>query len=190
MEIKQCYLEKNPCYGAGVKIGVKGLMLHSVGCPQPSAQVFIKKWNSPDAKVCVHGFIDGDTGEAFQTLPWDYRGWHCGGSGNKTHIGVEMCEPKCIKYTGGASFTCSDREQALAVVKRTYDTAVKLFAQLCRQFGLDPLVSGVIVSHSEGHSRGIASGHADPEHLWRQLQTGYTMDGFRQDVKAAMNGTI
>ena len=29
-------------------------------------------------------------------------GWHGGGSSNNTHIGVEMCEPACIKYTGGA----------------------------------------------------------------------------------------
>ena len=25
-----------------------------------------------------------------------------GGSSDNTHIGVEMCEPACIKYTGGA----------------------------------------------------------------------------------------
>ena len=28
--------------------------------------------------------------------------------------------------------------------------------------------------------------HGDPEHLWNQLKTGYTMDGFRKAVKAAM----
>ena len=33
---------------------------------------------------------------------------------------------------------------------------------------------------------GIGTDHADPEHLWRQLGTGYTMDGFRRDVAAAM----
>lgn len=34
---------------------------------------------------------------------------------------------------------------------------------------------------------GIGTDHADPEHLWRQLGTGYTMDGFRRDVAEAMN---
>ena len=29
----------------GEKIKVKGLMLHSVGCPQPKASVFINMWN-------------------------------------------------------------------------------------------------------------------------------------------------
>jgi len=58
-----------------------------------------------------------------------------------------------------------------------------LFAFLCKEFQLDPLKDGVIISHREGHTRGIASGHEDPEHLWRGLGSGYTMDGFRRDVK-------
>ena len=33
---------------------------------------------------------------------------------------------------------------------------------------------------------GIGTDHADPEHLWRQLGMGYTMDGFRADVAAKM----
>lgn len=161
-------------------------MLHSVGCPQPSAQVFVKKWNSTTANACVHAFIDGNTGDVYQTLPWNHRGWHCGGSGNNTHIGVEMCEPACIKYTGGSSFTCSDKATAKAVAQRTYDTAVQLFAHLCKQYKLNPLADGVIVSHKEGRKRGIASNHGDPEHLWNQLGMGYTMDTFRKAVKTAM----
>lgn len=191
MEIVESILTQNPCYKAGKKIQVKGLMLHSVGCPQPSAEVFVRKWNSPDAsRACVHAFIDGNTGKVYQTLPWEHRAWHGGGSSNNTHIGVEMCEPACIKYTGGSTFSCSDREKALAVVRRTYDAAVELFAFLCSKFGLDPLKDGVIVSHKEGHDRGIASGHGDPDHLWNGLQSGHSMDKFRQDVKAAMSGTI
>lgn len=187
MEIVESILTENPCFKAGRKIQVKGLMLHSVGCPQPSAEVFVHRWNNAaSARACVHAFIDGNTGKVYQTLPWNHRAWHCGGSGNNTHIGVEMCEPDCIRYTGGASFTCSNRESALALVKRTYDTAVELFAYLCKEFNLDPLANGVIVGHKEGHDRGIASGHADPEHLWAGLQSGYTMDGFRKDVGAAM----
>lgn len=190
MNIIQSILTKNPCYTAGRKITVKGLMLHSVGCSQPSASVFVKNWNSPSHdNSCVHGFIDGNTGDIYQTLPWDHRGWHGGGSSNNTHIGVEMCEPACIKYTGGATFTCSDKATAQAVTKRTYQAAVELFAYLCKQYNLDPLKDGVIVSHKEGHARGIASNHGDPEHLWNQLGMGYTMDTFRAAVKAQMSGT-
>lgn len=186
MNIVQSILTKNPCYTAGRKITVKGLMLHSVGCSQPKASVFINSWNSASYNnACVHGFIDGNDGTVYQTLPWNHRGWHAGGDANNTHIGVEMCEPACIKYTGGASFTCSDTVTARAVAKRTYDAAVELFAMLCKEYGLNPLTD--IISHREGHAQGVASNHGDPEHLWNGLKMGYTMDTFRQAVKAKMN---
>ena len=193
MKLVESIMTRNPCYAAGRKITVKGLMLHSVGCPQPKASAFISSWNSSShGSSCVHGFIDGNDGTVYQTLPWNHRGWHCGsgskGSGNNTHIGVEMCEPACIRYTAGSNFTCSDVATAKAVAKRTYEAAVELFAMLCKKYSLDPLADGVIVSHREGHSRGIASNHGDPEHLWAQLGMGYTMDGFRRAVKAAMGG--
>lgn len=187
MELVQSILTNNPCYKAGKKITVKGLMLHSVGCPQPNAETFVKRWNNPESsRACVHAFIDGNSGKVYQTLPWDHRAWHCGGGANSTHIGVEMCEPSCLRYTGGASFTCSDREAAMAVINRTYGAAVKLFAYLCREYALDPLADGVIISHKEGHGRGLASGHADPDHLWKGMQCGYSMDTFREAVAAAM----
>lgn len=191
MRLVESILTRNPCYKAGKKITVQGLMLHSVGCPQPNASVFINSWNRADyGNACVHGFIDGIDGKVYQTLPWNHRGWHCGsglnGSGNNTHIGIEMCEPACIKYTGGSYFTCTDLAEAKAVAKRTYEVAVELFAMLCKKYKLDPLEDGVIISHREGHARGIASNHGDPEHLWNQLGMGYTMGGFRKDVKKVM----
>ena len=180
MKLVESIMTRNPCYTAGRKITVKGLMLHSVGCPQPKSSAFISSWNSPShGSSCVHGFIDGNDGTVYQTLPWNHRGWHCGsgskGSGNNTHIGVEMCEPACIKYTAGSNFTCSDTATAKAVAKRTYEAAVELFAMLCKKYSLDPLADGVVISHKEGHSRGIASNHGDPEHLWTQL--GMVHDG-------------
>ena len=194
MKLTESILYNNPCYKAGRKLNpVKGLMLHSVGVAQPNASVFIKTWNSASyTRACVHGFIDANTGEVFQTLPWSYRGWHCAsgskGSANNTHIGVEMCEPSTIKYTGGATVVATDLAAAKAAVNRTYKSAVELFAFLCKKFNLNPLGDGVILSHKEGHARGVASNHGDPEHLWTQLGTGHTMAGFRKDVAAAMNG--
>ena len=195
MELVESILTRNPCYTAGRKIMVKGLMLHSVGCPQPRASAFLSSWNREGyTKACVHGFIDALDGTVYQTLPWDHRGWHCGsgknGSGNDSYIGVEMCEPSCISYVGGAAFVVADgkMEEARDCVERTYQAAVELFAMLCREFGLDPLADDVVISHAEGYKRGIASNHGDPEHLWRQLGLPYTMDGFRKEVKAAMGG--
>lgn len=187
MKIVESLLTKNPCYTAGRKIEVKGLMLHSVGCSQPNASVFVKSWNNENFdRACVHGFIDANTGDVYQCLPWNHRGWHGGGSSNNTHVGVEMCEPESLKYVGDSSFTCSNIAKAQEQVKRTYQSAVELFAYLCKEYKLNPLESGVIVSHSEGCKLGIASNHADPEHLWKGLSLPYTMNGFREDVANAM----
>lgn len=194
MAIVKRYLKKNRCYLAGRRLEVKGIMLHSVGCAQPKAVVFIRNWDDKKCGVCVHGFIDGNDGTVYQTLPWVMRGWHCGsgrnGSGNGTHIGIEMCEPAGVRYTDGRAFVCTDLAGARECVKRTYGAAVEVFAGLCMEYELDPLEDGVVISHAEGHERGIASNHGDPEHLWRGLGMGYTMDGFRRDVKRKMDELV
>ena len=191
MKLVKHYLTKNPCYGAGKKMRVKGLMLHSVGCPQPDAQVFLKNWNCVNYdRACVHAFIDGNDGTIYQALPWDYRGWHCGGLGNDSYIGVEMCEPSCIRYTKGARFVCSDLESARKTAKCTYEASVELFAYLCKLYNLQSKEEGVILSHREAYVRGLASNHGDPLHLWNGLGMGYTMDGFRRDVAEKMQNSV
>jgi N-acetylmuramoyl-L-alanine amidase CwlA len=136
LKLVKSYLTENPCYSKNLARtdaryisfqdnGPKGLMLHSVGCPQPSANVFIKNWNKASYdRACVHAFIDANTGIIYQTLPWNFRGWHGGGTSNNTYIGVEMCEPSCIKYTGGANFSVTNEELARQAVERTYNAAV------------------------------------------------------------------
>lgn len=188
MKLIEHILLKNRCYKAGKKIVPKGIMLHSVGVNQPNATVFLDTWNTETAAVCVHAFVDGNDGTVYQTLPWDHRAWHCGSSGNNTHISVEMCEPAYIRYISGSSFSIlpGKLSECQESAKRTYASAVELFAMLCKRYGLDPLKSNVILSHAEGHKKGIASNHGDPEHLWKQLKVGFTMDGFRKDVAAKM----
>lgn len=189
MNIVKSYMTNNPCYRANKRITVKGLMLHSVACAQPSAKVFINNWNNERyTAACVHAFIDATTGTIYETLPHEMRGWHCGsglnGSANNTHIGVEMCEPSQIRYAqSGDKFTVDSKKLSAAkkAVERTYNAAVEYFAYLCNLFDLDPKTD--IISHSEGAKRGIASGHSDPEHLWNGLGMGYTMDTFREDVE-------
>ena len=188
MNLIQNYLTESGCYKAGKHITVKGLMIHSVGCPQPKADVCMKTWNRAETSACVHAIVEPD-GDVYQLLPWDFRGWHCGGSANNTHIGVEMTEPSTIKYAGGANCTeTGDGENTKAHVLATYKYAVELFAFLCHQFGLDPMADGVVISHSEGCRRGIASNHGDVEHLWSKF--GLTMEQFRKDIKVAMEGSL
>ena len=180
MEIIEAFAAKNKCYQAGAALVPRGLMLHSIGTPQPSAAAlarYFDQYQPGGQSVCVHAFAQAD-GTVYQTLPWEMRGWHCGGSANSTHIGVEMTEP-------GAGMAYAE---AAAQITGTYRTAVALFAALCETYGLDPLADGVIIGHAEGHRRGVASNHADPEYLWQQYGMGYTMDGFRADVAEAMAG--
>lgn len=186
MDIIEAFTTRNKCYQIGAPLTPRGLMLHSIGCPQPNAAVMARYYNQyqPGGQsVCVHGFIQRD-GTYYQTLPYTMRAWHCGGAANATHIGIEMTEPASIAYTGGASWRDLDPAATEAHVRGTYAAAVELFAQLCTQYALDPLADGVIISHAEGAARGIASAHADPTHLWRAF--GLTMDGFRAAVAEAM----
>lgn len=189
MNITRQYTTLNPCYRNNIKIRVKGLMLHSVGCAQPKASVFINQWNKTSAGVGVHGVLDANN--AYLCLPcneisgYSIKGWHGAsgpnGSVNNTHIGFEMTEPSTIKYTGnGSEWIDLNSTETKKHVLATYNNAVELFAYLCEFHGLNPLQDGVIISHSEGNKRGIASNHGDVEHIWKKF--GLTMNQFRQDV--------
>ncbi len=180
MDLRKRILTKNDCYKAGKTITVKGLMLHSTGAKNPNLSRYVdapeltnissNHWNQPTPggrQVCVHGFIGLDNNgkvATYQTLPWNHRGWGGGGSSNDTHIHVEICEDDL-----------KDPKYFAAV----YQEAVELFAYLCKEHNLDP--DKHIITHSEGHKKGIASNHADVMHWFPKH--GKSMDSFRGDVK-------
>ena len=188
IQVTEQIARKNSCYISGKRIEIEGLMLHSVGTPQPSAKVFADRFNAfqpGGSEVCVHAFLQAD-GTVYQILPWDMYGWHAGGSANRTHIGVEMCEPAEIVYTGPSTVEATDLEAAQNYAVGAYNTAAELFAALCIRYDLDPMEEGVIISHTEGAAAGMASNHNDPEHLWNGLGLPYTMDTFRAEVAERM----
>lgn len=200
MKLIRCILTENDCYRAKRTIQPRGVMVHSTGADNPTLRRYVQPvkggdgdyaallaqlgenrngnhWNRPGLDVCVHGFIgtlaDGSIASV-QTLPWNHRGWHAGtgtsgGSANNTHISFEICE---------------DNLADPAYFQKVYREAVELTALLCREYGLDPLADGVVICHSEGYRRGIASGHADVEHWFPRH--GKRMDDFRRDVAAAL----
>lgn len=192
MKIIENILTDSECYQKNAHIDVKGIVLHSVGCNQPKASVFLKKGNKPGVYVCPHAYIDGLDGDVYQALPWNHRGWHGGcktltRTVNDTHIGIEVCEPDCLKYVGTSDrFSCTDPARAKEICDRTYKSAVKLFAYLCKLYSLNPLADGVILSHKEAGQRQLSAKHTDINHLWEQLKLPYTMDGFRNDVAKEM----
>lgn len=183
MNITKRFMTKNRCYVNAIKIKVEKLVLHSLGCAQPNAQVLIDKWDNAEASVCVHGFIQDNM--IIQTLPWDYRAWHVGsgknGSYNSCSIGIEICEPLGHKYNGGAMVGYDIKKNAEYFAK-VYENAVELFARLCHDYKLDPFKD--IVCHSEVFKLGYGSNHADVMHWFPKH--GKSMDTFRNDVQARL----
>ena len=201
MRLIKCILTANDCYKAGRTITPKGIMVHSTGANNPAVARYVQPvdtqadaaslytvlgtnrnkndWNNPGLDVCVHAFVgklaDGGVGSV-QTLPWNHRGWHAGtgtsgGSANNTHIAFEICEDD---LTDEGYF------------RKVYQEAVELTAMLCKTYDLNPLADGVVICHSEGYQRGVASNHADVMHWFPKH--GKNMDTFRQDVSKAMGG--
>lgn len=187
MNLHKLIFTENACYQAGKKITVKGIMVHSTGANNPWLKRYVgpddghlgqnqynNHWNTyhPGGReVCVHGFIgklaDG-TVATYQTLPWDHRGWHAGGSANNTHIGFEICEDGLadVSYFG-----------------KVYQEAVELCAYLCKKYDL---TERDILCHSEGCKQGIASNHGDVMHWFPKH--GKSMDTFRAAVKELLTG--
>lgn len=185
MKLYKLILTENACYKAGKKITVKGIMVHSTGANNPWLKRYVgpddgrlgknqynNHWNTyhPGGReVCVHAFIgklaDG-TIATYQTLPWNHRGWHGGGSSNNTHIGFEICEDGLTDKT---------------YFDKVYREAVELCAYLCKEYGL---TEQNIICHSEGYKKGIASNHGDVMHWFPKH--GKSMDTFRADVKALL----
>lgn len=195
MNLLSCILTSNDCYKAKQTIVPKGVCVHSTGANNPNLKRYVQPnnstankdkllnlfgtnrnkndWNRSGTNVCVHAFIgklaDGSIATV-QTLPWNCRGWHAGTgtsgkSANNTHISFEICEDGLTDAT---------------YFNKVYKEAVELTAYLCKEYNLNPLADGVVICHSEGYRRGIASGHADVEHWFPKH--GKTMDNFRNDV--------
>ncbi len=188
MNLIECILTKNDCYKAGKKISPKGVMVHSTGANNPNISRYVQPnvkgigtnkynndWNRSGTGACVHAFIgklaNGNIATV-QTLPWNHRGCHGGGKCNDTHISFEICED-----------ALTDKNYFMKV----YAEAVEFTAYLCKEYNLDPTKDGVVICHSEGYKRGIATNHGDVMHWFPKH--GKSMDTFRADVKKAMTTT-
>lgn len=203
MKLLKCLFTQNRCYTQGVKITPKGIMVHSTGANNPNLKRYVQPstndvnynilisqlgknnggnaWNNANTDVCVHAFIgklaNGEIATV-QTLPWNYKGWHCGTgtkgtSANNTHISFEICEDALTDAT---------------YFNKVYKEAVEFCAYLCELYKFDPLKDGVIIGHYEGYQRGVASNHADPRNWFPRFNK--SMDTFRQDVATKMGKVV
>lgn len=190
LKIIKNYLTNNPCYQKGDTRTAIGVQLHTIGCGQGTAQSVADYWDQPAVEALVHYIVDCDTeGKVLATLPEDRRAWADGGYGNQNLITFEICESDYIRYTSGAEYDILDPVKFEEDIRRGYQTAVLLCADICSRHGWDPtakLDSGLylVSSHREGAVLGLSTQHVDPVHIWDRF--GLSMDGFRMDVKAAM----
>lgn len=194
MNLLTCMLTENRWYQSGQTIPMTGIVVHSSGANNPQLRRYVQPtkntadywqllaklgtnaynnhWNRSDQDFGMHAFVgklaDG-TVAAVQTLPWNSFLWGCGsgknGSYNATHIQFEICEDT------------TDPDYA----KTAYQAAVRLCADLCAEFSIDP---GSIVGHYEAYQLGYGSNHGDPAHWWGPV--GLHMDDLRQDVRALL----
>lgn len=173
MEIVQNFLTKNNCFLAAIPLIPKGIMVHSTAVRGAMAKNFLSSWNVPkpnNISVCVHGFLD-NTG-FYQTLPWNYKGWHAGGSANSKLIGFEICEPS--NYADKVYFN------------NVKQKAIDICVFLCRKYNWS---ADVITTHCEGYQRygsSYASNHGDIHHWWK-VYHGYTISDFRKDVQKELD---
>ena len=162
----------------------RGVMIHSTGAnnpylrryvPLPEEPINSNNWNQfrPGGRqVCVHGFVgkyqDGTVGY-IQTLPYDMRGWHAGGSANNDYIGIEVCEDALSDETYFRN--------CMAVLGH-------VVGRICFDWNICPRDGGRILCHADGYKSGIASNHADIYHWFKKFN--YTMEDFINEVESQM----
>lgn len=187
MEVK--YATANGAYQAGRKINPQGCVNHSVGCAQPSVDVFFNIMNKSSAGWGVNAllgdFHKGD-GRILVVLPLDARPWGCGsgskGSWNNTKVQWEVCEPAGHTYAGG-TMIAYDVAKNQVYFDRMWKMLVAWNVYLIKKFGYD--ING-ISDHAESYRAGYGSNHSDmgqwlPKH-------GKSMAALRQEVEAILNG--
>lgn len=109
-----------------------------------------------------------DDNSIYQTLPWNFQGWHAGGNANNELIGFEICEPKDYQD-----------KQYFETIK---NKALELCVYLCKKYNLE---ADSVTTHCEGYSqkgKNYASNHSDIHHWWKTYQN-YTIEDFRKELK-------
>lgn len=185
MQITEAYCTNNNRYKKAQKFTPQGVVLHSIGCPQPKARVLYNNWQRNPSAYATHYMID-DT-EILHCIPDNYICYHVCSPGNSKWIGIEMGEPSQIKYKTGATFTTTNLKAAQEYCEKTYKNAVWLIAYLCKKYGWNPETD--VYTHYEVTMKKLSNtDHVDPQHLWNGLGMGIDLAKLRKDVKAAMSG--
>jgi hypothetical protein len=164
------FMTLNACYLWNIRKGISivptMIIIHSTATPGIMAREWFRRWNNDSTLKGVHAFIDAF--EFWQLLPFNFWSWGVGGKANGYAIQIEMCEDKNHEEW-------YFRKVLANTVKKVAEWSVKYKIPINR-----------ILGHYEAYLAGLGSNHADPRHWWKLFD--YTMDDFRRDVQAAIDG--
>lgn len=176
---------KNDCYKQNKKMTPKGIIVHSTGANNPNLKRYLgpddgrigynaigNHWNQPNISKCVHAFIGKDKqGKVctYQTLPLNICAWGAG-KGSK---GTYNYSPAYLQFE-----ILEDSLKDESYFNKVMKEAQELCAKWCKEYNIP--VNDVI-SHSEAHTRGYASNHADCDHWLKMF--GRNMKWFRKEVE-------
>ncbi len=137
-------------------------------------------WNRSGVEKAVHYMIGLDGAGEMTIARTLYDNMPCWGAGSGPKGSFNGC------YKGDATpplyiqiEMIEDKSASLAHCRDLYSKALWLCSYLIKKY---PKIGKNIVSHKEAHALGYASDHGDPEGYWKRAKSGYTMDGFRNDV--------
>lgn len=179
---------RNGAFRSGRSINPTGAVNHSVGCAQPSAEVFFRLMNDEDAGWGVNAIL-GDfhkgEGRIILALDIEARPWGCGsgkkGSWNNTKVQWEVCEPAGHTYAGGTMIGY-DVEKNAGYFERMWKMLVAWNVYCVVKLGYP--VSG-ISDHAESYRAGYGSNHSDMGH-WLPKH-GKSMSTLRAEVQAILD---
>ena len=201
MDFNKLIFTENDCYKVGRPMTPVGIVVHSTGTNNTSLKRYVNPddgrlghnkygnhWNRSGVAKCVHAFIGKDKNGkvcTYQTLPLDIACWGCGKSSKGSYNGYYRINDIWYYSIPYLQFEiCEDNLKDATYFKQVMREAQELCAMWCKEFNI-PIKD--VVSHKEAHARGYASNHGDIDHWLKKF--GMSMDDFRREVKALIEGT-
>ena len=170
MNYRKDYIRIGTKRRSGQKINaVKFIVAHDTGNDTSTAKnnVDYYKRTADQMSASAHLFVDDK--ECVECIPLNEKAWHVlydrtednrmfGYNANDAAIGVELC------------YFSNDKQRSL----KAYKNYVKVIADLCREYKLNP------VNKVVGHSRLDSGRKTDPENALKRI--GKTFESFIQDI--------
>jgi len=188
INIVEMMAENFKYFGVARTAELDSIEIHSIGTAQDEAEAIASYMNQNSPGGIVHEICDAkEERKTVILLPEDNLAWADAGYGNQHSYTMELAESDQMEYIpNSADYIVKDEAILKEDIFRVYNTAVVRVAELCIKWGFDPsekLTNGLhrVYSHKEAHTKGLASNHGDPDHIWERF--GLSMTKFRRDVK-------